>query len=108
MQRIHIALSTEDVAATVEDYSVRLGRKPNLVVAGEYALWRTDTINLSVRKDPTATPGELRHLGWEDPSAGGFTASTDVNGVVWERFTAEQQAQEIEAVWPGSGYTVDD
>ena len=24
--------------------------------------------------------------------------------IVWERFTAEQQAEEIERAWPGTGY----
>ncbi len=104
MKRIHIALASADIAATVADYTARLDCAPSLVVTNEYALWRTDTVNLSVRQDAGCRPGELRHLGFEDPAASEFSASTDVNGVVWERFTAQQQAEEIEAAWPGSGY----
>lgn len=106
MKRIHIALASADIAATVADYSVRLGCEPSLVVANEYALWRTDVLNLSVRQDPACRPGELRHLGFEDPDAREFSATTDVNGIVWERFTAAQQAGEIAAAWPGTAYRV--
>lgn len=108
MKRIHIALASADIAATVADYTARLECAPSLVVANEYALWRTDTLNLSVRQDTSCRPGELRHLGFEDPAASEFGTTTDVNGVVWERFTAQQQAEEIEAAWPGSGYRVCD
>jgi len=55
-------------------------------------------VNLSVRV--VAGGGErLRHLGFEDEDAEAMTASTDVNGLVWEHFSAEQQAGEIEAVY---------
>ncbi len=104
MRRIHLALTTADVGKTVEDYSARLGCDPCLVISGEYALWRTDSANISVRRDSSGTPGSLRHLGWEDPNALEFTVDTDVNGVVWENFSAEQQADEIEKAWPGTGY----
>jgi hypothetical protein len=43
-------------------------------------------------------------LGWEDPEALEFTSTTDVNDIVWEHFSAEQQAEEIEKTWPGTGY----
>ena len=104
MKRIHIALATRDIAATVEDYTARLGAPPCVVVPGEYALWRTGALNLSIRHDPQCRPGELRHLGWEDPGARAFSQSTAVNGIVWEHFDADHQAAEIEAAWPGSGY----
>lgn len=104
MQKIHLAISTNDVAATVADYSRRLECPPCVVVPGEYALWRTDIVNLSVRRDRAAPPGSLRHLGWEDPAAKAFSTDTDVNGIVWERFSANQQAQEIEDLWPGTEY----
>lgn len=104
MNRIHIAISTNNIAATIEDYTKRLGVAPCSVVDGEYALWRTETLNISIRQDRNCEPGELRHLGWEDPSALEFTKDTDVNGIVWERFNAQQQADEINNTWPGANY----
>ena len=50
MKKIHLAISTQDLAASVEDYSRRLNAQPDLVIAGQYALWRTDTLNFSVRR----------------------------------------------------------
>ncbi len=107
MRKIHLAISTADVAKTIQDYSQRLACAPCIVVPGEYALWRTETINLSVRLDSATAPGSLRHMGWEDSASEEFSVDTDVNGVVWENFSAEQQADEIEAAWPGTGYTAD-
>ncbi|NNC64141.1 MAG: hypothetical protein HKN84_05105 [Gammaproteobacteria bacterium] len=104
MRKLHVAISSNDIARTVEDYSQRLGCDPCVVIPEEYALWRTDTVNLSVRRDGTATPGSLRHLGWEDPDAKAFSTDTDVNGIVWEHFSAEQQADEINDAWPGTYY----
>jgi hypothetical protein len=63
-------------------------------------------LNLSVRQDSALAPGSLRHLGWEDPAATAFTTDADVNGIVWERFAAHHQDEEIHALWPGvSGET---
>ena len=104
MKRFHLALSTADIAATITDYNKRLGFPPCVIIPGEYALWRNDCLNISVRLDTDRKPGELRHLGWETPAAAGFTETIDVNGITWEEFTAEQQAQEIEAIWPGTIY----
>lgn len=103
VRRIHIALSVQDLDATVADYTHRLGQEPEVVIAGSYALWRTESVNLSVRctEDP---PGTLRHLGWEDPAAERFTVERDVNGIAWERFHAGQQAREIRDAWPESRY----
>lgn len=106
MKRLHLAIATRDLAGTVEDYSARLGTVPCVLIEGEYALWRTQQLNFSVRHDPSCKPGELRHLGWEDQDAPEFSQSTDVNGIVWERFTAQQQAKEIDEIWPDSGYEV--
>lgn len=100
MRRLHIALATDNIEATIDDYSRRLGSPPCTAIPGEYALWRTETLNLSVRQDSALPPGSLRHLGWEDPSATAFTAETDVNGILWERFAAHHQAEEIKALWP--------
>ena len=104
MKRIHLAIATHDIDASIEDYSSRFGAAPCSVVPGEYALWRTETFNISIRKDPSCKPGELRHMGFEDASAPEFTLSEDVNGITWETFTAQQQADEIEEAWPGTGY----
>ncbi|MCB1201879.1 MAG: hypothetical protein KDK41_14620 [Leptospiraceae bacterium] len=100
MKRIHIALSTRDIYASVKEYSARLGTEPVTVIPGEYALWRTDTINLSLRNDPAVPAGSLRHLGWEDPEADDFTAQKDVNGILWEHFAEHHQNQEILDIWP--------
>ena len=104
MKKIHIAIATNDIDETVRDYSARLGFEPCLVIPKEYALWRNKSINLSIRQEPGYAPGELRHLGWEDPEANDFTASRDVNGIFWEIFSAQQQADEIEEAWPGTSY----
>jgi len=100
MKRFHIAISVRDIQRSVADYSARLGCEPSLVVPNEYALWRTPQLNFSIRKVDEAT-GPLRHLGWEDPTAPAFGTSVDVNGIVWEQFTAEQQSAEISQIWPG-------
>lgn len=99
MKRFHIAIGARDVKQSVDDYSARLGCEPSLVVPDEYALWRTNQLNFSIRKVHEAT-GLLRHLGWEDPSAPAFGECVDVNGIVWEQFTAEQQSAEIAQTWP--------
>jgi len=106
VRKLHLAISTADVAKSVEDYSRRLACEPCVVVPGEYALWRTNTINFSVRLNSAIASGSLRHLGWEDLGAEEFSFDTDVNGIVWENFSAEQQADEIEEAWPGTGYVV--
>ena len=107
MKKIHIAIATNDIDETIKDYSIRLGLEPSLVIPGEYALWRNETINLSIRKDNECAPGKLRHLGWEDPEAAEFTVSKDTNGILWENFSAQHQAEEIEAAWPGTKYVPD-
>ena len=104
MKKLHLAIATQDITATIEDYSDRLDAKPCLIVEGEYALWRTDTLNISVRRDDKFSPGSLRHLGWEDPTATAMSSSTDANGILWERFTKEQQAEEIREIWSDAEY----
>jgi hypothetical protein len=103
MKRFHIAIAVTDIDQSVSDYSTRLGQAPDAVVPGEYALWRTDTLNFSIRRT-SDLPGTLRHVGWEDPDASSFTTSSDVNGLVWEEFSAKQQEEEITATWPSAGY----
>lgn len=105
MKRLHIAIATNRIEETIKDYTARLGIEPCSFIPNEYALWRTDSLNVSVRQDPTCKPGELRHLGWEDPSAPEFSKDTDVNGIVWERFNAQHQAEEINELWPEANYS---
>lgn len=104
MRKFHIAISTANIEATIEDYSRRLDALPCSLVRGEYALWRTESLNVSVRHDPDCASGSLRHLGWEDPAATEFTRDTDVNGIIWERFAAQHQAEEINQLWPEARY----
>lgn len=98
-KKFHIAVAVSDIEATVQEYSLRLGAEPVLIVEDEYALWRTATLNFSIRKT-TDTPGTVRHVGWEDPNAAGFTREKDANGLTWERFTQEDQQKEITQLWP--------
>ena len=101
---IHIALSVENIDASILDYSERLKAKPCAIVSGQYALWRTRTVNFSIRQ--AEPPGVLRHLGCEDSAASAFTEETDCNGLTWEHFSAQQQAQEINDIWPEAQYKV--
>ncbi|MGE0684385.1 MAG: hypothetical protein AB7P69_26200 [Candidatus Binatia bacterium] len=98
-KKFHIAVAVSDIEAAVQEYSRRLGTAPVLVVAEEYALWRTEALNFSIRKT-TDAPGTVRHVGWEDPDATGFTREKDANGLTWERFTQKDQQEEITQLWP--------
>ena len=104
MKKLHISISTNKLEESIKDYSARLGEVPCSFVENEYALWRTDTLNVSIRRDEKCEPGMLRHLGWEDSSTTEFTSDTDVNGIVWEKFTDQQQADEINELWPQAHY----
>ena len=99
-RKIHIALSVNNLDAVVSDYSQKLGCEPEIIISDEYALWRTNGLNLSVRVDNSVPAGSLRHLGFEDPDAQGFTSSTDPVGIIWERFREEDQKNEIREIWP--------
>ncbi|WP_338461842.1 hypothetical protein VZH09_12905 [Synechococcus elongatus IITB7] len=103
-KRFHLAIAVADVAASVADYSQRLGQEPEVVIAGAYALWRTPQLNFSIRQTEPEQAGQLRHLGWEDPQAEAFECDRDCNGILWERFTADQQATEILELWPDTQY----
>ncbi len=39
--------------------------------------------------------GQLRHLGFEDDAAPGFSSDTDVNGIMWELFSPTAQYAKI-------------
>lgn len=101
MKKFHIALAVKDITESVQDYSMRLGMQPVCVIPGEYALWRTESLNFSIRKDPESVC-QLRHLGWEDAKATQFSSEKDVNGILWESFSEEVQKEEIENIWPKS------
>ena len=75
-----------------------------MIIANEYALWRTAQVNLSIRQDINVKQGELRHLSFEDCTAKAFTAAQDTNGIIWESFAAPHQADEINRIWPSAGY----
>lgn len=102
MKRFHIALSSDDLPSAVADYTRRLGVAPCVIVPDEYVLFRTQTLNVSIRHDPMVAPGQLRHLGWEDPDAVDFGSDRDAMGILWESFNGAAQAQEIEAAWPNT------
>lgn len=103
MRILHLALAVSNIEQSVVDYSARLGVLPVIVVSGEYALWRTETLNLSIRKTNDLSE-IMRHLGWEDTEATEFSTETDCNGIVWEKFAASHQAQEINELWPNANY----
>lgn len=108
MKRFHIALAVDDVHASIPEYTQRLGTEPEVVIPGEYALWRTTQINFSIRRAPGAA-GAVRHLGWEDSCAPTLSVDHDINGLIWEVFSWNDQRQEIEAIWPSeSGDTLAD
>jgi len=106
MRKLHIAIAVADVAASVKDYTVRLGSKPVLVIDDEYALWRMPHLNLSIRRTAEGI-GIVRHLGWEDDRATEFTTDIDINGIFWETFSAQLQAEEIRKAWPDIDYRPD-
>ena len=106
MKRIHIALAVSNLDDAIADTRHRLGVEPCVVVPDTYALFRTASVNLSLTEHAEQA-GQLRHLGVEDPEATDFAAESGPDGFVWERFTAEQQADEINAHWPQASYTPD-
>ena len=98
MKRFHIALAVADLQASMADYTARLGQPPNAVVDGKYAMWRTDLLNFSINQNPERA-GQLRHIGFEDDAAEGFTSTRDVNGLEWEHFSTRAQDERIMAMY---------
>ena len=98
MRRFHIALAVADLADSIRDYSRRLGAAPTAVVTGKYAMWRTDQLNFSINQMPDRA-GQLRHLGFEDDAATGFSSDHDVNGIEWELFSPADQDAKIPEVY---------
>lgn len=103
MKKFHLALGVSNLEESVVEYNQRFNQEADLVIPGEYALWRTPSLNISIRKMSEGQPGQLRHLGWEDSEATEFKTERDCNNILWETFTATQQAIEIENIWPGTG-----
>jgi hypothetical protein len=100
MRKFHIALGVVSLSDSIADYTQRLGAQPQVMVPGEYALWRTEALNISIRQVPAGDVPGLRHLGWEESTVSSFTETRDCNGILWEEFSAEQQLKEILALWP--------
>lgn len=98
MKRFHIALAVRDLQASIIDYSKRLGQQPTAVVEGKYAMWRTDLLNFSINEIPERA-GQLRHVGFEDDAAQGFSSTLDVNGIEWESFSQKDQDERIVAMY---------
>ena len=98
MKRFHLALAVRDLHASIADYSRRLGQPPSVVVAGKYAMWRTELLNFSINQN-VERAGQLRHIGFEDDDAEGFSSSQDVNGIEWELFSARAQDERIVAMY---------
>lgn len=99
-KKFHLALGVEDMSLSIQEYTKRLGQSPQIVIPGEYALWRTDTLNVSIRKVPSSEAGHLRHLGWELEDSPSFSSDIDCNHIPWEYFSATQQEAEIKKSWP--------
>ncbi len=97
--RVHIAVAVKDIAESVPEYTQLLGTEPEVVVENEYALWRTPVLNFSIRQTAQGS-GTVRHVGFERDDAERFVEYRDINGLIWETFTPEQQAAEIRALWP--------
>ncbi len=98
MRRFHIALAVANLAQSIEDYRRRLGVPPTAVVPGKYALFRTEQLNFSINQMPERA-GQLRHLGFEDETARGFSSDHDVNGIEWELFSPSDQDAKIPEVY---------
>lgn len=94
MKRFHLALAVANLDESISDYSRRLGQPPSAVVPGQYAMWRTDLLNFSINEKPEQA-GQLRHVGFEDDTAEGYSSSADVNGLEWELFSAAEQDARI-------------
>jgi hypothetical protein len=101
--KVHLSVSVKNLAESVVEYERLLGAPAVLVIPGEYALWRTSVLNFSIRQTDQNV-GSVRHVGFERDDAENFVEYRDLNGLVWETFTQEQQAAEIRARWPQASY----
>ena len=99
-RKFHLALGVTNIEESIQEYTRRLGQDPEVIVPQSYALWRTDTLNVSIRMVSHPQDCGLRHLGWEQEGIPTFITEMDCNQIPWEYFTADQQAQEISEIWP--------
>lgn len=100
MKRFHISIAVSDFAASIADYSQRLGCNPSVVKDGRYALWRTELLNFTISCKPGQVAGVVRHIGFEDENEPTFREEHDANGIMWEYFSKEGQAREINEKFP--------
>ena len=98
MKRFHIALAVADLQASIADYTDRLGQPPTVVIPDKYAMWRTDLLNFSISQR-SEHAGQLRHLGFEDEAAQGFSSDRDTNGIDWELFSPTAQDEKIVEIY---------
>ena len=94
MKRFHIALAVHDLDASIAEYNRRLGHPADVVIPGQYAMWRTELLNFSINQQP-GYGGQLRHVGFEVDGVEGFSSETDINGLAWELFSAVEQDARI-------------
>lgn len=106
MKKLHLAIGVANIEESVKQYSLEFEASPVLIIPGEYALWRTDSLNVSIRKTKPEEFGKLRHLGWEKESVSKFSLKKDINGIDWEEFDAKLQEDEIKSIWPNVNYSV--
>ena len=66
MKRLHLALGVADVESSADEYTQGFGCRPDLLIPGEYSLWRTDPVNLSIRKVGHEEGGTRRGHGSGD------------------------------------------
>jgi hypothetical protein len=101
--KVHLAVAVKDLETSVAEYTRVLGSAPDLVIRGQYALWRTPILNLSIRCTGERA-GTVRHVGFERDDATTFEEYRDVNGLTWETFNKHHQADEIRSLWRDVDY----
>ena len=101
--KVHLAIAVNDLEMSVAEYTRLLGSRPDLVIPGQYALWRTSILNMSLRCTGQDA-GTVRHIGFERDDATTFEEYRDVNGLTWETFNKYHQADEIRSVWGDVDY----
>jgi hypothetical protein len=101
--KVHLAIAVESLERSIAEYTKLLGVAPALVIPGQYALWRNDLLNLSIRCSGESK-GTVRHVGFERDDATKFEEYRDCNGLLWETFNKHHQAEEIRSVWKDVSY----
>jgi hypothetical protein len=98
MKKFHIAVAVKDITLSIEEYSIKLECRPEIVIDGKFALWRNDILNFSISHRPEIA-GTIRHIGFENSEATESSETYDYNGVIWEEFPADIQMEEIEQIY---------